>query len=446
MKSIFETAKKYINLYFSKSLHRADSKSFEEFEKQRCKNVNSIYKRFSDYRLNVFNRAAFTLAEVIIVIGVVGLVAALTLPTLISNHKKNVYTNQLKKAYSRLINAYKWQFDGVPIDEYCSYVSQDECTRMLAKAMGATDIMLLGENTERLAYARTLNFSRDLLATIDQIFTPAAWASSYDCASYDCSNYSDSYDDYSGYYSPDGGISGGYTNSNGAMCHFAGDFKVCTDDGSLTYQGLEVAKCKYLEHSVWECSNSNNSKFGGYLSNGTFNSTDGSSLDSLFGCGSFDCGAQDCGGYGGSYDCGGSDDSYDCGTFDCGGSDDSYDCGTFDCGGYKETFYGYKETPSGLDGNTSIVAYPDSTAIRTKDGTVYYFTCGGYYVFIDVDGPKRGPNIGGRDIFLFKKQERMPNQPPLYRIVPYEGSSVCDKLNVSVGCTQKLLSEGKMNY
>ena len=51
-------------------------------------------------------RAAFTLAEVLITLGIIGVVAALTLPTLIQNHQKQVYVTQLKKAYSTLTNAY----------------------------------------------------------------------------------------------------------------------------------------------------------------------------------------------------------------------------------------------------------------------------------------------------------------------------------------------------
>ena len=45
-------------------------------------------------------RVAFTLAEVLITLGVIGVVAALTLPTLIKNHEKHVIETQLKKTYS----------------------------------------------------------------------------------------------------------------------------------------------------------------------------------------------------------------------------------------------------------------------------------------------------------------------------------------------------------
>ncbi len=45
---------------------------------------------------------AFTLAEVLITLGIIGVVAAMTLPSLISNHRKHVVETSLKKSYSVL--------------------------------------------------------------------------------------------------------------------------------------------------------------------------------------------------------------------------------------------------------------------------------------------------------------------------------------------------------
>ena len=59
---------------------------------------------------------AFTLAEVLITLGVIGIVAALTLPSLISNHQEKVKITKLKKAYSVLSSAYtmaKAKYDDV---------------------------------------------------------------------------------------------------------------------------------------------------------------------------------------------------------------------------------------------------------------------------------------------------------------------------------------------
>lgn len=43
---------------------------------------------------------AFTLAEVLITLGIIGVVAALTMPALIANHRKQVTVTKLKKVYS----------------------------------------------------------------------------------------------------------------------------------------------------------------------------------------------------------------------------------------------------------------------------------------------------------------------------------------------------------
>lgn len=45
---------------------------------------------------------AFTLAEVLITLGIIGVIAALTIPNLIANHKKQVVISRLKKAISTI--------------------------------------------------------------------------------------------------------------------------------------------------------------------------------------------------------------------------------------------------------------------------------------------------------------------------------------------------------
>ena len=45
---------------------------------------------------------AFTLAEVLITLGIIGVVAAITIPTLVKNYQKTVWVNQLKKSVSTL--------------------------------------------------------------------------------------------------------------------------------------------------------------------------------------------------------------------------------------------------------------------------------------------------------------------------------------------------------
>ena len=52
-------------------------------------------------------KSAFTLAEVLITLGIIGVVAAVTLPTLVANYQKQVWVNQLKKTYTTLNEGYK---------------------------------------------------------------------------------------------------------------------------------------------------------------------------------------------------------------------------------------------------------------------------------------------------------------------------------------------------
>ena len=51
------------------------------------------------------HKAAFTLAEVLITLGIIGVVAALTMPSLIQNHKKSEASARLKKFYSTMSQA-----------------------------------------------------------------------------------------------------------------------------------------------------------------------------------------------------------------------------------------------------------------------------------------------------------------------------------------------------
>lgn len=71
---------------------------------------------------------AFTLAEVLITLGIIGIVAAMTLPTLVAKHRKKVLHTQFLKAYSDIQNAAKlFQADeGITVYEH----SQKEISAM----------------------------------------------------------------------------------------------------------------------------------------------------------------------------------------------------------------------------------------------------------------------------------------------------------------------------
>lgn len=58
-------------------------------------------------------KLGFTLAEVLITLGIIGVVAAMTIPTLISNHQKKQTVVKLQKAISVMNQAYKLSYDEV---------------------------------------------------------------------------------------------------------------------------------------------------------------------------------------------------------------------------------------------------------------------------------------------------------------------------------------------
>ena len=55
----------------------------------------------------MYNKAAFTLAEVLITLGIIGIVAALTIPAIITNYQKKATVVHLHKVYAQLKNMVK---------------------------------------------------------------------------------------------------------------------------------------------------------------------------------------------------------------------------------------------------------------------------------------------------------------------------------------------------
>lgn len=77
----------------------------------------SSYSELADCAVRT--KTAFTLAEVLITLGVIGVVAAMTLPSLIENHKKKETVVQLKKNYSMLNQAMQQsEIDNGPYDTW----------------------------------------------------------------------------------------------------------------------------------------------------------------------------------------------------------------------------------------------------------------------------------------------------------------------------------------
>lgn len=89
-------------------------------------------------------KKGFTLAEVLITLGIIGVVAALTVPTLIQNSQTAENVSKLKKVYSTLSNAYTLavQENGTPdtwnLDAPASSVGAQEMINKLASFLNIT--------------------------------------------------------------------------------------------------------------------------------------------------------------------------------------------------------------------------------------------------------------------------------------------------------------------
>jgi len=92
---------------------------------------NNVKHLFTYSLINLFTpkkKAAFTLAEVLITLGIIGVVAAMTIPNLIAEQQKRTTVTKLQRAISIINQAYKLSYDEV------GELDADE-----ALAMGSTD-------------------------------------------------------------------------------------------------------------------------------------------------------------------------------------------------------------------------------------------------------------------------------------------------------------------
>lgn len=65
---------------------------------------HKVFSRFTSH--HSLKKAAFTLAEVLITLGIIGVVAAMTMPSLIQNYQEKATVTKLKKCYSLVSQAY----------------------------------------------------------------------------------------------------------------------------------------------------------------------------------------------------------------------------------------------------------------------------------------------------------------------------------------------------
>lgn len=134
-------------------------------------------------------KAAFTLAEVLITLGIIGIVAALTMPVLITKYQKKVAATRVKKVYSELSQAVKlsevdngpikyWDYDlsGEPIknselvfekyiEKYYKNISYcDYKTRPCGSSVGTAGVHYITVNGTAISISS--NPSRNVVANI----------------------------------------------------------------------------------------------------------------------------------------------------------------------------------------------------------------------------------------------------------------------------------------
>ena len=109
---------------------------------------------------NNSRKIAFTLAEVLITLGIIGVVAAMTMPALIANHRKTVLKTQFKKAYSELqqvnqnfikdydmnICEYNWQMWDETKSGYASSKATSDAFIKYYTGDGTSKSQILGSN------------------------------------------------------------------------------------------------------------------------------------------------------------------------------------------------------------------------------------------------------------------------------------------------------------
>ena len=78
-------------------------------------------------------KKAFTISEVLITLSIIGIIAVLTLPTLVSKLQKKTLEVQFKKAYSLLMNAHQNMLaDGIlPHEDYVKERNQEKATKQI---------------------------------------------------------------------------------------------------------------------------------------------------------------------------------------------------------------------------------------------------------------------------------------------------------------------------
>ena len=136
-------------------------------------------------------KQAFTLAEVLITLGIIGVVAAMTMPTLIANHKKKVYATKVKYTYNIVSNALlssvaengspnTWDYGSKINAGGSSSLQNGAHTKEMAKKYFIPYFKVIKEGSDDNGYyivisnGITLTFNTDGGTNSEGIYTPSA--------------------------------------------------------------------------------------------------------------------------------------------------------------------------------------------------------------------------------------------------------------------------------
>ena len=122
-------------------------------------------------------KIAFTLAEVLITLTIIGIIAALTIPNLMQKYTKHTYVVGLKKAYSTLQNAVKM----IPLTENCPAGDYD-----CAGTFNGNDIdgqSFEGSSLKKLLYLLSKNMKTEKLC-LDYTQKGCEWVLTYNPTTY----------------------------------------------------------------------------------------------------------------------------------------------------------------------------------------------------------------------------------------------------------------------
>ena len=122
------------------------------------------------YLNNSFNsrlckvKFGFTLAEVLVTLGIIGVVSAMTVPTLMQNYQRKSYVTQLHKFYNELSQALvQYQTDRNALN-YNPSANKDDGS-CIAKILGCTDKTAINYNSSANANDNSCQYEKEITET-----------------------------------------------------------------------------------------------------------------------------------------------------------------------------------------------------------------------------------------------------------------------------------------